>query len=80
MANTQPGWELYRTFIEVARTGSLSAAARRLGLSQPTAGRHIEALEAALGLALFSRSPRGVIPDMGETRVDRSDGRSFTSA
>jgi DNA-binding transcriptional LysR family regulator len=62
MTNGQPGWELYRTFIEVARTGSLSAAARRLGLSQPAAGRHIQALEDTLGLALFSRSPRGLIP------------------
>jgi DNA-binding transcriptional LysR family regulator len=62
MSNGQPGWELYRTFIEVARTSSLSAAARRLGLSQPTAGRHIQALEEALGLTLFSRSPRGLIP------------------
>lgn len=67
MINTQPGWELYRTFIEVVRTGSLSAAARRLGLSQPTAGRHIEALEAALGLSLFSRSPRGLIPTSAAT-------------
>ena len=55
-------WSSYRTFLEAARTGSLSAAAKRLGLSQPTAGRHIEALEKALGLALFSRTPRGLIP------------------
>ena len=36
--------------------------ARRLGLSQPTVGRHIDALEAALGSALFARSPRGLTP------------------
>ncbi len=44
------------------RDGSLSGAARRLGVAQPTAGRHIDALEAALGLALFVRSPRGLAP------------------
>jgi DNA-binding transcriptional LysR family regulator len=58
----QPGWELYRTFAEVMRTGSLSAAAQRLGLSQPTASRHIQALESALGLILFTRSPQGLSP------------------
>jgi DNA-binding transcriptional LysR family regulator len=51
-----------RTFIEVARDGSLSGAARRLGLTQPTVGRHVDALEAALGLTLFTRSPRGLTP------------------
>jgi len=57
-----PKWDELRTFIEVARDGSLSAAARRLGLTQPTVGRHIDALETALGLALFTRSPRGLTP------------------
>ena len=56
----EPGWELYRTFLEVVRDGSLSGAARKLGLTQPTVGRHIDALEAALGLSLFSRSPQGL--------------------
>lgn len=58
---SEPGWELYRTFLEVARDGSLSGAARTLGLTQPTAGRHIDALESALGQSLFTRSPRGLI-------------------
>jgi DNA-binding transcriptional LysR family regulator len=58
-------WDELRTFVEVARDGSLSAAARRLGLTQPTVGRHIDALEAALGLALFTRSPRGLTPTPG---------------
>ena len=57
-----PHWDELRTFIEVARDGSLSGAARRLGLTQPTVGRHIDALEAALGLSLFTRSPRGLTP------------------
>ncbi|HWZ07946.1 MAG TPA: LysR family transcriptional regulator, partial [Bradyrhizobium sp.] len=60
MTQAEPGWELYRTFLEVIRDGSLSGAARRLSLTQPTVGRHIDALEAALGMRLFSRSPQGL--------------------
>ncbi|MGA7940219.1 MAG: LysR family transcriptional regulator, partial [Bradyrhizobium sp.] len=56
---TEPGWELYRTFLEVVRDGSLSGAARKLDLTQPTVGRHIDALEASLHVSLFSRSPQG---------------------
>jgi DNA-binding transcriptional LysR family regulator len=62
MTQRAPSWDELRTFVEVARDGSLSAAARRLGLTQPTVGRHIDALEAALGLTLFTRSPRGLTP------------------
>ncbi len=62
MTKRGPSWELLRTFLEVVRDGSLSGAARRLGLTQPTAGRHIDALEAQLGLPLFTRSPHGLIP------------------
>ncbi|MDB5664492.1 LysR family transcriptional regulator [Cypionkella sp.] len=55
-------WTLTRSFLAVAETGSLSAAARQLGLSQPTLGRHIADLELALGLPLFTRQPRGLAP------------------
>lgn len=55
-------WDLYRTFLAVLRTGSLSAGARDLGLTQPTAGRHVEALERALGYPLFTRSQQGLRP------------------
>ncbi len=55
-------WTLTRSFLAVAETGSLSAAARQLGLSQPTLGRHIADLEHALGLPLFTRQPRGLSP------------------
>ncbi|GAA6201862.1 LysR family transcriptional regulator [Aquicoccus sp. SU-CL01552] len=55
-------WTLLQSFSAVAETGSLSAAARKLGQSQPTLGRHIRALEAALGMELFTRGPRGLIP------------------
>ncbi len=62
MARREPSWDELRTFFQVVRDGSLSGAARRLGLTQPTVGRHIDALEEALGLALFTRSPRGLTP------------------
>jgi len=56
------GWELYRTFLGVLREGSLSGAARALGITQPTAGRHVAALEDALGTVLFTRSQTGLLP------------------
>jgi DNA-binding transcriptional LysR family regulator len=60
---SSPDWDHYRSFLAVVTTGSLSSAARALGLTQPTVGRHIEALEAALGGgALFTRSPGGLMP------------------
>jgi len=62
MMQRAPNWDELRTFVEVTHDRSLSGAARRLGLTQPTVGRHIDALEAALGLTLFTRSPRGLTP------------------
>lgn len=57
-----PDWSLFASFREVMRQGSLSAAARVLGLTQPTLGRHVAMLEAALDVALFTRSPQGLTP------------------
>jgi DNA-binding transcriptional LysR family regulator len=62
MAEPAPSWEFYRSFLAVVRERSLSGAARQLDLTQPTIGRHIAALEAALGRALFTRSPAGLQP------------------
>lgn len=62
MADATPDWSLYRSFLAVLREGSLSAAGRVLGMSQPTVGRHVAALEEALGHGLFTRSPDGLIP------------------
>jgi DNA-binding transcriptional LysR family regulator len=63
MAASDPAWDLYRSFLEVLRTGSLSAASRALGLTQPTLGRHIAMLEQSLGgKALFTRSRTGLLP------------------
>jgi len=62
MAHIEPDWSLYRTFLAVARAGSFSAAARLTGSTQPTIGRQIQALETTLGLKLFTRSQRGLLP------------------
>jgi len=62
MNSIEPSWDFYRTFLSVLRDGSLSAAARELGITQPTAGRHIGALEETLGYQLFIRSPHGLMP------------------
>ncbi len=58
----EPDWHLWRAFLAVLRTGSLSAAARELRLTQPTLGRQVAALEAALGTTLFTRSTEGLRP------------------
>jgi DNA-binding transcriptional LysR family regulator len=69
MKQEQPGWELYRSFLAVVREGSLSGAARALSLTQPTIGRHIDALEAALGVSLFTRSQAGLIASEGASEL-----------
>jgi DNA-binding transcriptional LysR family regulator len=60
--NTAPSWDIYRSFAAVLGGGSLSAAARALGMTQPSIARHIDALEAAVGGTLFVRSQRGLSP------------------
>jgi len=62
MTTNEPNWDLYRSFLSVLTEGSLSGAARALGLTQPTVGRHIDALEQSLKLSLFTRSQSGFIP------------------
>ncbi len=62
MIKNDIGWELWRSFLTVLEQGTLSRAARLSGLTQPTLGRHIDELEGALGLSLFTRSPRGLAP------------------
>jgi DNA-binding transcriptional LysR family regulator len=56
------GWDHYRSFLAAVGRGSLSAAARDLDLTQPTLGRHIAALESAIGAKLFTRSQTGLKP------------------
>lgn len=60
-ANTHLDWGLVQSFLAVAEEGSLSAAATRLSLSQPTLGRHIRLIEQQLRSELFHRVPRGYI-------------------
>lgn len=61
-AGPSTDWTAYRTFLTVYRSGSLSKAARELGVSQPTVGRRIETLQNGLGVALFTRSHVGLKP------------------
>ena len=65
----RPDWTHFRSFLQVAHSGSLSAAARELGLTQPTLARHIEQLEASLGMRLFTRSPQGLAPTPAGERL-----------
>src|ERR1700736_5325175 len=54
-------WDDVRVFLAVARHGSLRAAGRALGLSQPTIGRRLAAFEATFGgPTLFDRLPEGL--------------------
>lgn len=63
-------WDHIRTFHAVARHGSLLAASRHLGLTQPTVGRHIDLLESQLGFALFTRGREGMrLTDKGTDLV-----------
>jgi DNA-binding transcriptional LysR family regulator len=61
MANRKPGqnWDHVRYFLAVARTGTLSAAAERLGTEHTTVARHIQALEDELNSRLFHKSNSG---------------------
>lgn len=60
--HASPDWSLWRSFAAVVAEGSLSAAARRIGLSQPTLGRHVETLEQTLSVVLFERTLTGLKP------------------
>ena len=52
-------WSDIRVFLAIAREGTLGAAARKLGQTQPTMGRRLRTLEAALGNKLFQRTTGG---------------------
>lgn len=54
-------WNLIRSFLTVAETGTLVQSAQKLNLSQPTLGRHINELEAQMGIALFARGRSGMM-------------------
>ncbi len=69
-------WNLVRTFVAVARAGSLAAGARCLGITHPTAARHVQQLEESLGVSLFSRTAQGLILNDAGTRLD-ADARTM---
>ncbi len=56
-----PDWNQMRALLTTVEAGSLSAAAKRLGLTQPTLGRQVAALEESLGLAIFERVGRNLV-------------------
>ena len=63
MADPAPiDWSLLRDFLAVAETGSLSGAARRLGVSQPTLTRRIAALKERFQVELFGRHGPELLP------------------
>jgi len=64
-------WNQARAFLATAEEGSLSAAARALGQTQPTLGRQVAALEESLGVLLFERVGRSLSPT--QTGLDLLD-------
>ena len=71
-------WNDLRSFLAIARAGSLQGAARALGVNHSTVFRRLNALEAALGVRLFDRLPGGYAPTRcgrghaGERRARRA--------
>ena len=67
-------WSDVRIFLAIARAGTLGAAARACGQTQPTMGRRLKALEAALGQTLFQRTPHGfVLTDEGAAALAHAE-------
>ena len=67
-------WSDLRIFLAIAREGTLGAAARKLGQSQPTMGRRLRALEAAVGQTLFQRTDEGfVLTDEGSSVLSHAE-------
>lgn len=62
-------WQLIPSFLAAHQHGSLLGAARTLGISQPTVGRHVTLLEAQLGTPLFERTGRGLVPTPAAHRL-----------
>ena len=67
--NTQDiAWDDFRTVLAVCREGTLSGAARLLGVNHSTVFRRINALEEKLGVRLFERLPEGyAMTEAGES-------------
>lgn len=66
-------WNRARAFLTTAEAGSLSAAAKQLGLTQPTLSRQVAALEAELGVTLFERvGKKLVLTETGASLVEHA--------
>lgn len=72
-------WALIPSFLAALDRGSLMAAARALDTSQPTVGRHVGELEAQLGVVLFERTGRGLVPTAHAHRLAEA-ARSMSGA
>lgn len=67
-------WDDVRVFLAIARSGTLGAAGRSLGQSQPTMGRRLKALEESLGQTLFQRTSEGfVLTDEGSAVLSHAE-------
>ena len=55
-------WDNLQVFLTIARTGRISAAARRLGVEHTTVSRRLDTLETELGVPLFYRTTTGYLP------------------
>ena len=67
-----------RCLVAVCEAGSFSAAARRLGCSQPAVSQHIQRLETELGLRLFERQPRSVVATPAGENLKRAASESLS--
>ena len=73
-------WALIPSFLAALDRGSLMAAARALDTSQPTVGRHVGELEAQLGVVLFERTGRGLVPTAHAHRLAEAARRMSGAA
>ncbi len=81
MSTTPIQWNHWRSFIAVAEAGSLSGAARVLGLKQPTVSRHVDLLEATIGATLFLRAPQGMtLSDLGSQMLTEARAMAASAA
>ena len=68
---TMLDWDDLRFYLAIARHGSLSAAAKELGVAQSTVGRRLASLETTLGVRLLNRTPEGYVPTLAGEEVRR---------
>ena len=81
MSNPPIHWDHWRSFVAVAEAGSLSGAARALGLTQPTVSRHVDLLEESIGATLFLRAPQGMsLSDLGQQMLPEARAMAASAA